>query len=97
MPFWTFNGVIMIYRNNESVINEIRATAAREGTNLTGTASRLGMSQSNFSQIIHKKQLSFYDVSRIAAALGYRLHFELIKDPGADQATTSAPGQQPGL
>ena len=87
----------MQYKSNDDVIREIKAAAAREGLSLSGLARLFGIKQPTFSGWIHKKQLSFYDVSRIAAALGYRLHFELIKEPGADQPATSAPGQQPGL
>lgn len=86
----------MQYKSNEDVIREIKAAAAREGLSLSGLARLFGIKQPTFSGWIHKKQLSFSDVSRIAAALGYRLHFELIKDQDQTPATT-APGDDQRL
>ena len=87
----------MQYKSNEDVIREIRAAAVREGLSLTGLAARIGSSQSNFSQLIHKKQLSFSDVSRIAAALGYSLHFKLVKDRQSGQPSAPSPASSPAL
>ena len=69
----------MLYRNNDDVIREIKAVAAREGISLSALAEKIGISQQNLSGVMHKKQLSFADVTRIVDTLGYDLNFELTK------------------
>lgn len=75
----------MIYTENSDIIKTIKAAAAMEGQNLSSLAARMGISQQNFSSLIHKKQLSFSDVSRIAAAIGYQLDFKLVPGPALFQ------------
>lgn len=88
----------MIYENNDQIIREIKAAAAREGTTLTAIAEKLGMLQATLSGVLHKKQLSFADVSRIAGAIGYQLEFQLIPSPALFQDgpndQTGKPGKQ---
>lgn len=86
----------MIYTSNEDVIKAIKAAAVMESQTLTSLAGLLGMSQSNFSQILHKKQLSFSDVSRIAGAIGYQLEFQLIPGPELFQDGPNDQAAQPG-
>ena len=87
----------MLYNGNKSIRNAIKAAAALEGLTLAAVASRLDKPPQAINNTLLKQHITFDDVQTIAAALGYRLHFELIKEPCADQLSTSAPGQQPGL
>lgn len=86
----------MLYNGNKSIRNAIKAAAALEGLTLAAVASRLGKPPQAINNTLLKQHITFDDVQTIAAALGYRLHFELIKDQ--DQApATSAPGDDQRL
>ena len=69
----------MIYQDNKQVITEYKKILLDQGIKQQDIAAAMGMSKQAFCNYLKKKNLSFQDAQRLAAAAGYDLHFEFIK------------------
>ena len=70
----------MLYKDNGDIQKALRVLAVTEGTTLAGIGELNGLSQQNFWNKTHKKNITFAEIAEIIAPLGYRLSFEFIKD-----------------
>ena len=66
----------MIYTDNEHLKTELQIMLKRAGKTQREIASALQISPQQLVNMMNKKQFSFSDVSRIAAAAGFRLAYD---------------------
>lgn len=69
---------MFIYRDNDTLKNELRAEWTRKGLIQKDIARRMGVSTANLSNIlVNKKSLSVDDIARICDAMGCDLYIDI--------------------
>ena len=76
----------MEYKANDDIIKALKYVCIQKGVSLASVARKLNITPQNFNALLHKKQFSFADAARIAAALDCGLHFYFLPEDQKQQA-----------
>lgn len=69
----------MIYVDNETLIKEFKKVLIDNGIKQQFIADSLGISKQSFNLLMNKKHISFDDVQKILACIGYELEYNFVK------------------
>ena len=69
----------MEYKDNGQLSAEYKKLLIDLGTTQQAVADAMGMTRQNFGAILRKTHLSFDDLARILAPLGYGIEFKFVK------------------
>ena len=70
----------MVYENGKQVIREYKKLLMDCGVNQQEIADKIGISRQGLYMFTSKKHISFDDMNRLLAPIGYRIGFEFVKD-----------------
>ena len=71
--------LLMIYKDNKQLTVELKKLLLDVGVSQRQLSQRLEILPQALVKILDKKHLSFADLARILAPLGYNLHFDFVK------------------
>lgn len=69
---------MIVYKNNEQIIIEIKKLLLETKITQRELASRLGLTPQGVTKLFNKKNFGFEDAKKIADVLGYALVFDLL-------------------
>ena len=74
----------MIYESNEQLKKEFRKVLIETGDTQESVAEKVGISRQALSSVLRKQHISFDDMDRFLAPLGYGIEFKFVKKVGEE-------------
>ena len=76
----------MLYNGDTKQIKiELKKMLLDEDMTLSEIADRLQISKAQLNNTFNKVNLSFNDIYKMLAVIGYKMHIEFVKDNGTDE------------
>lgn len=79
MFYYTFGGVFLKYTGNEKIIQDFKQLLNNNGIKQQFIADKLGISKQALNLLMKKKHITFDDMQKILACIGYDLDYFFVK------------------